>query len=635
MSDIYSILNINQGIIQDFHLLADRVADHQIEKVINKNVRALKQIEERMFVDKGLNVAQQFIDEIISKVIRMAPSGDTSMDNWTIRELRIVSYYLMKLRDDNVCYLYALDLLDKNWKNMFFNGLAFYLLNSWHNIEPDYRDLTGQLLIQKLNTYSESNRRYSLWKNMANLFDSNGPVRMAALLKAKNMSMAEAPSLLGFKNTSIKQAYYSDVIVKYVETNHITDRDSIEQVFELHNLDRTKKLIFAYLVETEDRIGDGLRRAQLCRFANTQLGDVTLASSWAPFTGATTAEVQRLKRAMQLVNMWFAQQIIESFFEICVQDKDRKLFWLKYVDKISGFKIVGSTAIKRTLQSNSKIGSMFLRHFIETNSYSSQTSALVLFVKNKMMVEFSDTGALYVYNQTHPMVKTVVNARNGIASTNDLKIPTMDNLVEKDYWGNYSVYNEQGRMSHAGYWQQRLESWLSRMLLSAENNSVSFLDQKHDDVFKATPLPAENFKPLSTKPAESETAKKGEVPTEKNQESITLQPEPAEFRYKIASKVLENGVRVVANAKGFYLSLGKNHYELIKPFASGQTPSGSIWMKKASMIGWYEISHNYYGTDTRTIGFIRITNGEVTFKEDLYVAGKTKYKLYRYAKTEL
>lgn len=89
-----------------------------------------------MFVDKGLNVAQQSIDEIVSKVIRMAPSGDTSMENWTIRELRIVSYYLMKLRDDKVYYFYALDLLDKNWKNMFFNGLVFYLLNSWHSIEP-------------------------------------------------------------------------------------------------------------------------------------------------------------------------------------------------------------------------------------------------------------------------------------------------------------------------------------------------------------------------------------------------------------------------------------------------------------------------------------------------------------------
>ena len=629
MSDIYSILNINSGIIQDFHLLADRVADHQIEKVINKNVRALKQIEERMFVDKGLNIAQQSIDEIISKVIHMAPSGDTSINNWTIRELRIVSYYLMKLRDDNVCYLYALELLDKNWKNMFFNGLVFYLLNSWHSIESDYRDLTSQLLVRKLNSYSESNRRYGLWRNRANLFDSNGPVRMAALLKAKNMSMAEAPSLLGFKNTSIKQAYYSDVIVKYVETNHITNLDSIEQVFELHNLDRTKKLIFAYLVETEDRIGDGLRRAQLCRYANVKLGDVTLASSWAPFTGATEKEVQRLRKAMELVNMWFLQQIVESFFEICVQDRERKSFWLKYVQNrsITRFKIIGSTAIKRLLQSNSKIGSMFLRHFIETNSYSSQTSALALFMKNKMFVEFSDTGALYVYNQTHSMVKKVTNARYGISSTNELKIPSMNVLIEANTWGGYYYY-EEGRMTHQGYWQQRLEGWLNKMVLSSDNNSMSFLEQKNDDVFKAKPLPAENFKPLAAESVETETATEQDKVVEKKEESLVLESVPVEFRYKIASKVLENGVRVVANAKGFYLSLGKNHYELIKSFASGQAPNGSIWMKKATMIGWYEIVHNYHGTDTRSIGFIRITNGEVTFKEDLYVTGKTKYKLY-------
>ena len=628
MSDIYSILNVNAGIIKDFHLLAHRVADHQIEKVINKNTRMLKQIEERILVDKGLNVAQQSIDETISKVIRMAPSGDTSMDNWTIRELRIVSYYLMKLRDDNACYRYALDLLDKNWKNMFFNGLVFYLLNSWHSIEPEYRDITSQLLTQKLNTYSESNRRYTLWKNRVNFFDSAGPIRMVALLKAKNMSIAEAPSLLGFKNTSIKQAYYSDVIVKYVESNHITNRDSIEQMLELNNLDRTKKLIFAYLVETEEHIGDGLRRAQLCRFANTQLGDVTLAVSWAPFTGATTAEVQRLKKAMHLVNMWFAQQIIESFFEICVQDKDRKHFWLKYVDKISGFKIVGSTAVKRSLQSNSKIGSMFLRHFIETNSYSSQTSALVLFVKNKMIVEFSDTGALYVYNQTHSMVKNIINTRYGIASTNDLKITSMNGLVERNYWGDYSVYNEQGKLHHRGDWQGRLSSWINAKLLYANNESVSFLDQEHDDVFTAKPLPAENFKPLTVDHAETQAVKIEELVAEKKTDTFALKPETAGLKYKIASKMLENEVRVVANAKGFYLSLGKNRYELIKPFGFGQMPTGNIWIKKASMIGWYEIVHNYHNTDTRSIGFIRITTSEVTYKEDLYITGKTKYNLH-------
>lgn len=627
MSDVYSLLNINQGMLQDFRLLADRVADHQTEKVVNKNMSKLKQIEERMLVDKGLEVAQQSIDEVISKVIRMAPSGNTAGENWTVRELRIVSYYLMKLRDDSINYMYALELLNNNWKNMFFNGLAFYLLNSWHSIEPDFRTLTGQLLMRKLEEYSDSNRRYNLWKNRLNLFDSNGPTRMAAMLSAKRMNIEEAPTLLGFKESSIKQSYYSDVIIKYIANNGITDRDSIEDILELHNLDRTKKLVFAYLVEKEDQIGDGLRRAQLCRFANTQLGDVTLATSWAPFAGATETDVQKLKKAMQLVNMWFAQQIIESFFEICVQDKERKNFWLKYVNNISAFKIIGSTATKRLLQSNSKIGSMFLRHYIETNSYSSQTSALVLFIKNKMIVEFSDTGALYVYNQTHPMVKNVTNARYGLASTNDLKIPSMDGIVEKNYWGDYSIYNEQGKLHHRGNWQIRLTAWMNHILFSSQNTSVSFMENKHDDIFKAKPLPAEDFKPLKEYAGNEEI---DSSVTEINKEDVTSLStiNETQFSYRIASKTLDNNVRVVANAKGFYLSLGKNHYQLIKPFASGESPTGSIWIKKASLHGWNEIVHNYLGSDIRSIGFIRITTDEVIYKESLSVTGKTKYKLY-------
>ncbi len=614
--------------LQDFRLLADRVADHQTEKVVNKNMSKLKQIEERMLVDKGLEVAQQSIDEVISKVICMAPTGDTSADKWTVRELRIVSYYLMKLRDDSINYTYALELLNVNWKNMFFNGLAFYLTNSWHSIEPYFRTLASQLLIRKLEKYSDSNRRYNLWKNRLNLFDSNGPTRMAAMLSAKKMNIEEAPTLLGFKKSSIKQPYYSDAIIKYIANNGITDRDSIEDIFELHNLDRTKKLVFAYLVEKEDQMGDGLRRAQLCRFANTQLGDVTLATSWAPFAGATETDVQKLKKAMQLVNMWFAQQIIESFFEICVQDKERKNFWLKYVNNISAFKIIGSTATKRLLQSNSKIGSMFLRHYIETNSYSSQTSALVLFIKNKMIVEFSDTGALYVYNQTHPMVKTVTNARYGLASTNDLKIPSMDGIVEKNYWGDYSIYNEQGKLHHRGNWQIRLTAWMNHILFSSQNTSVSFMENKHDDIFKAKPLPAEDFKLLMMEYTENEEVESSV--TEINQQNVTSQStiNETQFSYRIASKMLDNNVRVVANAKGFYLSLGKNHYQIIKPFASGESPTGSIWIKKASLNGWDEIVHNYLGSDVRSIGFIRITTDGVIYKESLSVAGKTKYKIY-------
>lgn len=624
MSDIFSLLNINKGIFQGFPLLANRVADHQAEKMVKRNISKLKQIEERMFVDKGLDIAQKSIDEIISKVIRLAPSGDISGANWTIRELRIVSYYLMKLRDKSENYLFALNLLDNNWKNMFFNGLAFYLMNSWHSIEPEYRERTCQLLVRKLKEYSESNRRYLLWKNYANLFESNGPIRMAAMIAAKKMNIADAPSLLGFKDTSIKQPYYSDVIIRYIANNHITDREEIKQIFELHDIDRTKKLVFVYLVEQEDRSGDGLRRAQLCRFANVQLGDVTLATSWAPFAGATLEEAQKLKHSMQMVNMWFAQQIIETFFEICVQDKARKDFWLNYVRYISGFKIIGSTAIKCLLQSNRKIGSMFLRHFIETNSYSSQTSALALFIKNKMIIEFSDIGALYVYDQTNSMVKTVTGARYGIASTNDLKKPSTNLLIEPDSWGGY-YYREEGRITHRGAWQDRLSGWMYRMLLSQQNTNVSIFDTNNDEVFKEKALPKENFKiqPVSENTLTENKSKKTEVDSNN---STSVQYETG-VTYQISSKLLENNIHIVAASKGIYISIDNKRFVLIRPFSTGEYATGNIWIKKVSLQGWNEIVHNYQGSSTRSVGYIRISSTHVTYKESLSVAGKTKIKI--------
>ena len=44
------------------------------------------------------------------------------------------------------------------------------------------------------------------------------------------------------------------------------------------------------IIDIEDSNGDGLRRSQLCRFINRTLGDVSLATTWAPVKGASLEE---------------------------------------------------------------------------------------------------------------------------------------------------------------------------------------------------------------------------------------------------------------------------------------------------------------------------------------------------------
>ena len=348
------------------------------------------------------------------------------------------------------------------------------------------------------------------------MFEEMGPQRLALLLVSQNKDVREAPLVLGSKPSAFSQSYFSDVIVKYCDRKSV-NLDILEEIFDTHNVARTKKLVFAELVKRADANGDPLAQTQLSKFINRQLGDVTLASTWAPFAGATYEEAQKLKRAMQLVNLWFTRRIIETFFEVCVQDRDRKKFWLDYVPYVSGFKIVGSTMTKRTLQNDQRVSTMFQRHFIETNSTYSQTAALVLSIKNYVLVEFSDTGSLYAYKQGNQMVQFLRKGTRYMTSTNDLKDTSMEILVEKTTWG-YTYYNEEGRLTHRGYWQDRLKQWMQMKVMSSSNTASSFFDTKDDDTFTAQPLPKQD---KIKKPAEPIDKPKVEKPLSKPQ-----QPKP-------------------------------------------------------------------------------------------------------------
>lgn len=478
MEDIYALLNINKSLIQDFPLKANNIVDHQTELAINRSMRFLREIEVRMMPDKLLMkvLPSQTIDEIMQKVIDNAKINNQDMTIWSIRELRIVSYYLMKLQGNNNAYIYALTLLENNWRDMFFNGLSFYCMDKWNKIDPQLRRYTCKLLRNKLISYQDGNKRYMVMKNHANLFDEAGPLRMSAMILQKKLNIKEAPSLFGNKPSTINQSYYSDVIVNYCNANCIMDVDMLESIFEIHNLERTKKLVLVDLVDRVNKNGNDLQRTQLCKFANRILNkDITLNVTWAPFLGATEKEAQKLRRAKDLVNLWFNQRIIETFFEVCVPDRSRKDFWLNYIGNLDSFRIVGSTATKKLLQSDSRISGMFQSYFIETDSLTSNNSALVFFMKNKMLVEFSESGSLYVYEKGHPMVKTVLDRKYKISNANDLKTPSMSNLIEiKDRRVCY--HYEEGRMPHQGNWQSRLKNWIQRKVLASPNAEISLFD---------------------------------------------------------------------------------------------------------------------------------------------------------------
>lgn len=464
MNDIYSLLSINKDIFQEFQFQYNLLDEKWIEKVIDRNIRSLKRIEDMCSPGEYVPSKPLIISAIANKVRKSLSLSNADKTRWNPMELRTMSYNLSVFKNSDKEFEFVLQLLDDNWRYPYLNGLIFYLLNYWNDPPIEYRKQVASLVYKKLRAYDGDIKRYVMLKNHSDLFEMMGPMRMAKLLSVKNLYVEEAPSIIGYRSSVFQYSYFSDVVYHYIKYKHITDLSVIESILDKYGLTRTKKLIFADLVEEADLDGTEIRQTQVSKFARRKLGDISLSSTWAPFEGATEDEKLRLEHAKELVNRWYARRVISVFFDTCVQDRERKKFWLGFEGYIRDFRVVGSNAIKLNLSGDNRINDIIGSYFITTNSRALQTAALVLYIKDKVFVEFSDVGALYIYNQNNVKIRYLNNrSKRYIDSINDLKQPKMSSIV--DYF-DYTInkYNDEGKMVHSGYWKERLTAWIKNKM---------------------------------------------------------------------------------------------------------------------------------------------------------------------------
>lgn len=609
MKDAFALLKMNPDFVRDFPLQANLVHDTQVEKNVMRSIGRLERIEELMLTDKEAIAPKQTIDEVIRKV-RTEAKGTSPAKEWSSFELRILSYYMTQLHGDSDAFSYALSLLNKYWRNMFFNGLVSYILNNWNSMPEDCKDKTCEVIRRKLSGYQDNNRKYLALKNHANFFDANGPMRMAAVMTHKKDPITTAPQLIGYRDTTFSFLYYSDVILSYLKLTSCEDLDEIETILQKHTLDRTKKLILANLVEKADQDGTEMYQTSIGHFANRILGDISLPSTWAPFTGATVEETKKLKNARELVNKWYVRKVIDVFFDRCVQDPARRRFWMAYVPYIKDFRIAGSRAVRANLQNVDRIKDMFSNYFISTDSATSQTAALILKIKDKVFVEFSDSGALYVYNEGKPVIAFVDKNRKYIDSTSSLKLTYLPILVEQD--SNYFYFKDEGRVPHAGFWQKRLHSWMRKKLsiIVSENESdiPSFKSYSTNEE-----ISLENLFDLPDEDIEEERTE-----TEVHPDYYETVRYETGITYMASSKPLfDYRCAVVAGYSGFYLFLKtRSTYVYLKGYRPGEGPVPNIWVRRADINSFQEIIHDYVGGKV-IIGYIKEDNGIVTFKESL------------------
>lgn len=557
MSDIYQHLGLKRDIFDHFALQASLVVDNKLRSGIERHIRSLSKIAEQHLVDSQAVAPKDAVDKVLLKVKRLSRLLDETYE-WTAFELRIIAYNLGSLKDSSIEFRYAVNLLDKQWRNIFFGGITFYVLENWLPAVAGQKDIVCEILKRKLEKYDGDNRRIKVLKNHADYFDSNGPLRLATLLLQKNKPIMEAPELLGYKENAISFSYFSDVILYYFSQKGTIETGVLEEVLTYHSLDRTKKLALANLVSLAEKEGKEYVQTQVCKFAQRILGDIALSSTWTPFPNASEEEIGKLRKAQALVNQWNARKAINTFFELCVQDSKRKELWLKYVPFIYDFRIVGSKATKTKLLSDDRVANLIESYFITTKSSRRQTSALVLYISNKVLVEFSDKGALYIYNRTHTLVSEIRKGRVDIDGVEDLKLPSLNLLIDGfegagNWYEGYESsswikYHDEGRLLHSDYWRERINAWMRQHLK---------IDYRRPENYKDSLLSFDYVQSDNSKPQDS------------------LENKPL-----AVSKLIFAGIcRVEGYKDGVYLRITNSNKLVL--LASIEWNSGdSIWIKK-------------------------------------------------------
>lgn len=604
MTKIYRLLNLNRELLQNFALQGKLVENNvETDRVLRNATRKLKAIEDRMQDDgKRPDFNTQSIEAAIKKIKRCS---DGANESWGIKELRLVSYYMVKLRSEQKYFTYALQLLDQNWRNLYLNGLMFFLMNSWNNC-PDNLLLGVSTLIKRhLKNYDGTIRRYLILKKQLDFLDKAGPARIAKLLLHKIMTVSEAPQILGYKASALSYPFFSDVIIHYYKKKSNIDYNELEELFKRHSLDRTKKLIYSYLVEEAEESCDGNFQGAVVRSARRVLGDINVATTWSPFSGATEDEIWQLNKAKDLVIAWGARKTVDAFFDVCVQDPRRRKFWQQYVSNIMDYRIIGSSSIKSKLQVYPEVAPLLRTCFIETNSLSSTTAALVLYIKDKVFVEFSDVGALYIYNSTRRIISGIKKKRF-INSTADLKEKSIGMAVEGLNSWSYE-YFEEGRITHRGEWERRFRAWMHAIMRIEPGKKITYsVPKPSSSDNRPNSIATKNTTVSATSKSPVSSSKKDYVDSQWNQ-SFTYQPSlfpeekgvqvfesnftanstnrlateiKTEIRGIYSKWIFKDSCRIIANLSGIYVQIKRSNKTYFVSTSSLSTlKHRSIWIK--------------------------------------------------------
>ena len=363
-------------------------------------------------------------------------------------------------------YLQALKIIDDNFKISMLLPLFDALMKNW--ISADTKPLK-RLISEKLQNINSKKQNFKAIKSKAVYYlPSNGIIALCEEIIKDDEQLDKLLDFLEIPQSMVRYEYFGEAAETYTKliTRNPDFIDKIDEILSFlkkhHSKDTHKKCIEKIVLKLNETDATESIRMKILNFCFQYIGDPSSDHKWSPWVNSNKNDRQNLEDARKVLNNWLAKKFIYLFFDKLSMDSDRRIFWNRYINYVTNFKIyMDSAAVESFKRNNQEIEPAILKHKLGILDYGGGTSSFVLAIKNYYFVEFSQTGgACYIYkseNENKP------NLNWGSVSLSQLKNSNNRQMAVSLKAGYYH-HREEGRVFHQRNWQPKFKFWMEEHL---------------------------------------------------------------------------------------------------------------------------------------------------------------------------
>jgi hypothetical protein len=489
MQNTKEILNWHLN-FADMKYAAEHVFSRETKSSVSISIQRLKQISESS-QDGNKLPETKLIKDVYFLFQKESVQGYLYLTSlFSKRDTRVLVYALDYQPDNGgeiILFSEKFDIarnliLDK-WKDSFIISLWHVLLRNWNNllVFQTQRKLLTELLKSKSNNYDKTRKDIlRIIKNINFFIQKDSPLKYAKYLINDKKLIQDAYIPLKQKESILVYEYFSSVIYSYIETidEKVITTEITVSIYNFLQKHNNKKItiISCSQIINSDKFNQSIEIVKSQTVA--MIGDPIKAHLWR-YDGLTEIQENAVESARKKLNTILNKRFIKVFFEKLVQDERRKRYWLKFIDKIDDIKFSGNRDNFRYLKNIESV-SKYVDYRYKITSRSQPTCALIIYARNFVFVEFTDTGALYIYK--HENFQVNLNAINGME---DLKTwSTNDSACRNSKRPGYVILNEEGRITHQGDWEIRVNAWMKKYFnhfySEQKEPKINSTDNKYD-----------------------------------------------------------------------------------------------------------------------------------------------------------